>query len=120
MKFSIKNLSSKYGFGHVYWRNPSQKTSFFVQWFYNCNESDDGDKYFFKIGVLKNFKNFTGKLLVGVPFNKDAGPKACTFIENRLQHRYFPVKIANFLRTAPFFAEHLRCLLLKIMNSSSF
>ena len=43
MKFSIKNLSSKYGFGHVYWRNPSQKTSFFVQWFYNCNESYDGD-----------------------------------------------------------------------------
>ena len=31
------------GFGHVYGRNPQQKTSFFVQGFYTYNESDDGD-----------------------------------------------------------------------------
>ena len=35
-----------------------------------------------------------------------------------LQRRFFPIKFANFLRT-PFFAEHIRWLLLKIMNSSS-
>ena len=35
-----------------------------------------------------------------------------------LQHRFFPIKFANLLRT-PFFAEHIRWLLLKIMNSSS-
>ena len=35
-----------------------------------------------------------------------------------LQHRFFPIKFANFLRT-PFFAENIRWLLLKIMNSSS-
>ena len=53
---------------------------------------------FFKIGVPKNFANFTGK------------------------HRYFPVKFAKFLRTL-FFIEHLRWLLLSIwlfMNVSSF
>ena len=37
MKFSIKDFIRKYdqihidcGFGHIYWRNPSWKTSFFV------------------------------------------------------------------------------------------
>ena len=39
MKFSNKDFFSKYdqiwslvGFGHIYWRNPYWKTSFFVQW----------------------------------------------------------------------------------------
>ena len=31
--------------------------------------------------------------------NKVAGPEACSFIKKRLQHRYFPVKFAKFLRT---------------------
>ena len=31
MKFSIKDCFSKW-FGHIYWRNPQWKTSFFVQW----------------------------------------------------------------------------------------
>ena len=44
-------------------------------------------------------------------FNKVAGLKACNFIKRRLQHRCFPEKFANFLRT-PFFTEHLQCLLL--------
>ena len=43
---------------------------------------------FFKIGVLKNFSNFTGKQLV-LEFKKG------------LQHRCFPVKFAEFLK-APF------------------
>ena len=33
-------------------------------------------------------------------FNKVAGIKAYSFIKKRLQHRYFPVNIAKFLRTA--------------------
>ena len=31
MKLSIKNFFSKCGFGHIYWKNPQWKTSFFVQ-----------------------------------------------------------------------------------------
>ena len=46
---------------------------------------------FFKIGVLKNFANFTGKHLCWSLF--------WNFIKNRLQHRCFPVKFAKFLRT---------------------
>ena len=38
--------------------------------------------------------------------------KACNFTKRRLRDRYFPVKIANFLRIL-FFTEHLRWLLLK-------
>ena len=34
-------------------------------------------------------------------FNKVTGPKACNVIKNWLQHRCFPMKIANFLRTLP-------------------
>ena len=44
-------------------------------------------------------------------FNKDAGLKVCKCIKKRLQHRYFPVPFANFLRT-PFFTGHLQWLLL--------
>ena len=38
-------------------------------------------------------------------FNKVAGPKACDVIKNWLQHRCFPMKIANFLRTLPMAAS---------------
>ena len=51
-------------------------------------------------------------------FNKYAGLKACNFIKKRLQHRYFPVKFAKFLRT-PFFTEYIRQLLLKISHELS-
>ena len=44
---------------------------------------------------------------------------ASNFIKNRPQHRCFPVRFANFLRT-PLFTVHFRWLLLKIMNSSSY
>ena len=43
-----------------------------------------------KNGVLQNFANFTGL-------------QACTFIKKRLQHGFFSVKFAKFLRT-----PHLR------------
>ena len=48
---------------------------------------------FFKIEVLKNFANSTGK----------QGLKVCNFIKNRLQHRCFPKKFAKFLITAFFY-----------------
>ena len=49
-------------------------------------------------------------------FNKVADLRACNFIKKRLQHRYFPVKFAKFLRT-PFFTEHLQWLLLLVKSS---
>ena len=53
---------------------------------------------FFKIGVLKNFTNFTGKHLL-----------------KRFQHRCFPVKFTKFLRT-PFFTEQLRWLVVHFIT----
>ena len=58
---------------------------------------------FFKIGVLKHFTIFTGKHL-------SWSLKACKYIKKRLQHRCFPVNIAEFLRIA-IFIEHLWWLL---------
>ena len=52
---------------------------------------------------------------VGVSFfNKVVGLKACNFIKKRLQHRCFPVIIANFLRTA-FLKNNCERLLLYII-----
>ena len=53
---------------------------------------------FFKMDVLKNVANFTGKHQLEFLFNKVAGLKACDFIKERLQRRCFLVKFANFLR----------------------
>ena len=36
--------------------------------------------------------------VLGPLFNKAAGLQVCNFIKKRLQHRCFPVIIANFLR----------------------
>ena len=47
---------------------------------------------FLKIGVLKNFGDFTGKHLCW-------SLRACNHIKKRLQHSCFPVKFAEFLRT---------------------
>ena len=63
---------------------------------------------FFKIGVLKNCANFTGKHLCWSLFLKNScSLKACNFIIKRLQHRCFPVRFTKFLKT-PSFIEHLR------------
>ena len=56
-------------------------------------------KMFFKIGVLKFFKNFTGKHLCWSLF-------LINVIKNRLRHRLFPVKSAKFLWT-PFYRTPL-------------
>ena len=52
---------------------------------------------FFKIGALRNFATLTKKRLCWSLF----------FVKKWFQHRYFPVNIARFLRTA-FFIGHLR------------
>ena len=67
---------------------------------------------FFKLGVLKNFANFTEKHLC-------QSLLLINFVRNRPQRRWFPVKFAKFLRT-PFFVEHLRLLLLIHLFTASF
>ena len=63
---------------------------------------------FFKIGVLKNFEILTGKHICRSLFlNKVTGIKA----SKRLQHKFFPVNIVNFLKEA-FLKEHIWWLLL--------
>ena len=56
---------------------------------------------FFKIGVLKNFVNFTGKHLCWNLFltKLQARRPEGNSVEKRLQHRAFPVKFTKFLRT---------------------
>ena len=48
-------------------------------------------------------------------FRQGEGNFIENFVENRLQHRCFPVKFSKFLGTL-FFAEHLRWLLLKFIK----
>ena len=50
-------------------------------------------------------------------FNKYAGLKACNFIKKRLQHKFFPVKFAKFLRTPPLQNTSRGCLWKYLMNS---
>ena len=51
----------------------------------------------FKIGALKVFVKFTGKLhVLESPFKNVSSPQACKFIKKRLKQRYFPVKLARF------------------------
>ena len=58
---------------------------------------------FCKNSVVKNVAKFIGKY----------DWKTCNFIEERFQHRGFPVNFSKFLR-APFFIEHLWWLLLGV------
>ena len=57
------------------------------------NNRSNHSQMFFKIGVLKNFANFTGKHPC-----QDL-PQACNFIKERLQYRCFPEIYAKFFRT---------------------
>ena len=69
---------------------------------------------FCKKGVLWSFTKFTGKHLCQSHFfNKVTGLRSTTLLKKKLQHRYFPVIFAKFLRT-PFFTEQLWWLLLNI------
>ena len=54
---------------------------------------------FFRIGVLKNFAIFTEKHLCWSLFlYKKTRLQSWNFIKKRLQHRCFPVNIANFFK----------------------
>ena len=61
---------------------------------------------------------FTGKHLCQSLFlNKVAGLRPATLLKKRLLHKCFPVNSAKFLIT-PFPTEHLRWLLLEVLNTS--
>ena len=58
------------------------------------------EQFFNKTTVLKNFAIFTEKHLRWSLFlNKNVGLQSWNSIKKRLQHRFFPVNIAKFLRT---------------------
>ena len=76
-----------------------------------------GSPIYFKIGALNNFSNFTGKIhVLESLFEKASDTQICKFIQKRLQHRYFPVKLARFSST--FFTEHFQWVVFKISNSN--
>ena len=55
---------------------------------------------FYKKDVLKNFAKFTGnQLRQSLFFNRVAGPRPSTLFKTRLSHRFFPVDLAESLRT---------------------
>ena len=70
---------------------------------------------FFKIDVLKNFTNFTEKCLYwGINLVKLQAWYAATLLKKRLQHRCFPVKFAEFLRTSFFYRTPLVAAFLRL------
>ena len=95
----------------LYISNVIQLTTLSTTLHYSVNYQK---QMFFKMGILKNLANFTGKHLCWSLFLiKLQAFQACNFIKKRLQHRCFPMKFAKFIRT-PFLKEHLRWLLLKL------
>ena len=73
---------ASYSKGQLRWKNRFQKQSFTA----------------FKLGVLKNFVNSSGKRLCRSLFLIKL-QTSCNSIKKKLQHRCFPVKFAKFLRT---------------------
>ena len=66
--------------------------------------------------VLRYFTKFTEKhLCQSLFFNKVAGLSPATLLKRRLWQRCFPVSFTKFLWT-PFLTEHLRWLLLELVN----
>ena len=49
---------------------------------------------------------------VGAFFNKVAGRQASDFISKSLQHGFFLVSDAKFLRASTYFEEHMQAMLL--------
>ena len=74
---------------------------------------------FSKIGSLKNFAIFKGKHLCwGIFLRRLQAFRPATFFRKRFQHRWFLWILRNFVRTA-FFIEHLRWLLLTVLQQYS-
>ena len=70
---------------------------FLIQWTYFPEQHRNScSQIFFKIVVLKIFKNFTRNICIGVFFNKVTGPQACNFIKKKPQHRCFCAKFLKF------------------------
>ena len=87
----------------------------------SCNEGVEAvvRRYFFKIGVLKNFANCTGKHLCwSFLVIKLQALKPATLLKTD-SNTGISYDICELLKNT-FFTEHLRWLLLKIMNSSSY
>ena len=53
---------------------------------------------FFEIGILKVCNIHRKTSVLESLFSKVATLEACNFIKKRLQHRFFPVNIAKFLK----------------------
>ena len=64
---------------------------------------------FLEIGDFRVYYNHRKRPALESPFSKVASLETYKFIKKRLQHRFFPVNIANFLVK---FKEHYRWLLL--------
>ena len=62
--------------------------------------------------ILQNFAIFTGNMSVGAFLNKVAGRQASDFIRKSLQHGFFLVSDAKFLRASTYFEEHMQAMLL--------
>ena len=87
------------GFGHIYWKNPQWKTSFFVQCKSLSPEVATGggllEKMFFKIS-----QNSQKNTCVIVFFlDKVAGLMSASLLKRRHWHRCFPVNFAKIPRT---------------------
>ena len=67
---NVTKTARKCGFGHIYWRNPLQKTSFFVQWNYFRtifiwhNDYDHDDDEIMMINICVNHLSQTSEKLV--------------------------------------------------------
>ena len=60
---------------------------------------------YFKIGALKNFANFTGKIhVLESVFKKASGSKTCKFIKKKLPTQVFSCEISKIFKH--FFTEH--------------
>ena len=89
--------------------------------FMHCKENylwryrSRGSQMLFKIGAFEISPEYT---CFGVLLKNVAGLKTCNIVIKRLQHTWFPVKFAKFLRE-PVFTDNLRLLFFKISNSSN-
>ena len=63
------------------------------------NQQKQPPEVFYIKSGSKNFLIFIRKHVQKSLFNKVACLKACNFTKKRLQHRCFPMNIANFLRS---------------------
>ena len=104
---NVTKSAENCGFGHIYWRNPKWKTSFFVQCW--SSESLQRRKTFsqkifsFKKVLLKLSQNSQQNTCVRVSFLM----KACNFIIKETLAQVFFYEFCKIINNI-FFTEHLR------------